>query len=136
MPASMKLTQKDRFQRALLGLAVDEVAGGCFLEKREGDIRGSGDAVRSLEAALWAFANSSSFAEGCLKAVNLGEDADTTAAVYGQLAGAFYGRAGIHGEWVRRLAKRDDIERIASGLYEYGTGRLIPRGDGDIRRLP
>jgi ADP-ribosylglycohydrolase len=115
---------------------VDEVAGGSFLRKPEGEIRGSGYAVRSLEAALWAFANSGSFVEGCLKAVNLGEDADTTAAVYGQLAGAFYGRAGIPEEWLWRLAKRDGIERIASGLCDYGTGRLISGSEADTRRLP
>ena len=60
---------------------------------------GSGYVVRSMEAALWAFHRSSSFEEGCLLAVNLGDDADTTAAIYGQLAGAYYGIDGIPREW-------------------------------------
>ena len=47
--------------------------------------------MKSLEAALWAFHRSESFGDGCLLAVNLGDDADTTAAIYGQLAGAYYG---------------------------------------------
>ena len=51
--------------------------------------------MRSLEAALWTFDESVSFDEGCLLAMNLGDDADTTAAVYGQLAGAFYGEEEI-----------------------------------------
>lgn len=57
--------------------------------------------VKSLEAALWAFYNSEDFQEGCLKAVNLGEDADTTGAVYGQIAGAFYGENGIPDGWIK-----------------------------------
>ena len=100
---------------------IDEIAGGSFLRKSVREIRGSGYVVRSLEAALWAFANSSSFAEGCLKAVNLGEDADTTAAVYGQLAGAFYGCAGIPQQWLDKLARRKLLEQIASGLYRHGN---------------
>jgi ADP-ribosylglycohydrolase len=104
-----------------LGPDVDEIAGGSFLRKSAREIRGSGYVVSSLEAALWAFANSSSFAEGCLKAVNLGEDADTTAAVYGQLAGAFYGCTGIPQQWLAKLARRQLLEQIASGLYQHGN---------------
>jgi ADP-ribosyl-[dinitrogen reductase] hydrolase len=50
--------------------------------------------VDALEAALWAFASASDFRLGALLAVNLGDDADTTGAIYGQLAGAFYGESG------------------------------------------
>ena len=55
------------------------------------EIRARGFVVKSLEAALWAFYNTDSFEDGCLLAVNLGEDADTVGAIYGQLAGAYYG---------------------------------------------
>ena len=55
--------------------------------------------VACLEAALWAFYHGNSFFEGVLLAVNLGEDADTTGAVYGQIAGAYYGDQGIPAEW-------------------------------------
>lgn len=78
---------------------VKEVASGSFKQRSPPEIRGTGYVVRSLEAALWAFHNSDSFKEGCLMAVNLGDDADTTGAVYGQLAGAYYGEAGIPIEW-------------------------------------
>ena len=100
---------------------IDEVANGSFRRKSAREICGSGYVVSSLEAALWAFGNSRSFAEGCLKAVNLGEDADTTAAVYGQIAGAFYGRAGIPQRWLDKLARGPLIEKIAAGLYGHGN---------------
>jgi ADP-ribosyl-[dinitrogen reductase] hydrolase len=60
--------------------------------------------VRSLEAALWAFYRSSTFERGALIAANLGDDADTTAAIFGQLAGAFYGAEAIPESWLERLA--------------------------------
>ena len=100
---------------------IDGVAGGSFLRKAEKEIRGTGYVVQSLEAALWAFANSNSFSEGCLKAVGLGDDADTTAAVYGQLAGVWYGVEGIPEKWRNKLAKRETIEQIADGLHECAT---------------
>ena len=73
--------------------------------------------VQSLEAALWAFYHSDDFRTGCLLAANLGDDADTTAAVYGQLAGAYYGAEGIPLAWREQLALLDTIESLASGLY-------------------
>lgn len=88
-------------------------------------IQGSGYVVDSLEAALWAFYHSNSFEEGCLLAVNLGDDADTTGAVYGQLAGAFYGEEGIPEKWRNRLAKRELIENLADRLYEFGKSKLF-----------
>ena len=78
--------------------------------------------VASLEAALWAFYHGSSFREGALLAVNLGDDADTTGAIYGQLAGAFHGAAAIPEEWRNVLAKRELIERFADALYRLGAG--------------
>ena len=74
--------------------------------------------VKSLEAALWAFYHSTSVGEGCLLAVNLGDDADTTGAVYGQLAGAFYGELGIPQQWRTQLAHASLIESLADGLFD------------------
>ncbi len=96
---------------------IAEIARGSFKQRQPPEIQGSGYVVKSLEAALWAFHNSDSFREGCLLAVNLGDDADTTAAVYGQLAGAFYGEAGIPAEWRSRLAYRELIESLADQLF-------------------
>lgn len=100
---------------------IDRVAAGSYLHREPPEIRGRGYVVASLEAALWAFSRSSTFEEGCLMAVNLGEDADTTGAVYGQLAGAYYGIAGIPEAWLACLAQRDLIESYAEGLLHHGV---------------
>ena len=78
-----------------LGPEIERVTAGSFREREPPEIRGSGYVVECLEAALWALDRSSSFREGCLLAVNLGDDADTTGAVFGQLAGALYCAHGI-----------------------------------------
>jgi ADP-ribosyl-[dinitrogen reductase] hydrolase len=101
---------------------IAAVAGGSFRGRRPPAIRGSGHVVRSLEAALWAFHESATFRDGCLLAVNLGEDADTTAAVYGQLAGAHYGEDGIPAEWRGRLARWEVVDEYAEALYREGVG--------------
>ena len=67
--------------------SIARVAAGSFREKSPTEIKGTGYVVESLEAALWAFWSTKCFDEGALAAVNLGDDADTTGAVYGQLAG-------------------------------------------------
>lgn len=99
---------------------------GSYRDKRSAGIRGSGYVVESLEAALWAFAQSSDFREGALLAVNLGDDADTTGAVYGQLAGACHGAAGIPAEWLATLAHRDLIETFARRLSDRVTAACAP----------
>ena len=101
-----------------LAPAIDEVARGSFRTREPPEIRGTGYVVKSLEAALWAFHRTGDFRSGCLAAVSLGDDADTTGAVYGQLAGAFYGASGIPAEWIERLALREKIEELAAGLFE------------------
>jgi ADP-ribosyl-[dinitrogen reductase] hydrolase len=97
--------------------AVAEIAGGSFKLKSPPGIRGTGYVVHSLEAALWAFYHTGSFEKGCLMAVNLGEDADTTGAVYGQIAGAYYGYQAIPESWREKLALKDTILDYAERLY-------------------
>ena len=99
---------------------IDQIAGGSFLRKTEKQISSSGFVVHTLEAALWGFANSTTFAEGCLKTVNLGDDADSVGAVYGQLAGSLYGIEGIPEKWRNKLAMRETIENLADGLHKAG----------------
>ena len=99
---------------------VNEVAAGSFKRKQPPEIRGRGYVVASLEAALWAFYSSKSFREGALLAINLGDDTDTTGAVYGQLAGAYYGERAIPGTWRSKLAYRLLIEYFAERLYHLG----------------
>jgi len=95
---------------------IAEIAAGSYKRKQSSLIAGTGYVVRSLEAALWAFYRSSSFEEGALLAANLGDDADTTGAVFGQLAGSFYGVQGIPAGWLDKLAMRPFIEQMADGL--------------------
>mgnify|MGYP001545025212 CR=1 FL=1 len=106
---------------------IDAIAAGSFKHKEPPDIVGSGYVVQSLEAALWAFYHGSSFEEGCLLAVNLGDDADTTGAVYGQLAGAFYGVEGIPAGWRERLAMHETILEFADSLFALAN----PIGEGN-----
>jgi ADP-ribosyl-[dinitrogen reductase] hydrolase len=72
--------------------------------------------VKSLEAALWAFDGAADFREAVLRAVNLGDDADTTGAVCGQLAGGYWGEPGIPAAWRDGLAGRDLIEGALTAL--------------------
>jgi len=99
---------------------IDEVAAGSFRQRNPPAIKGSGYVVKSLEAALWAFYHSNSFKEGCLLAVYLGDDADTTGAVYGQLAGAYYGDLAVPPEWLKVLTMRSRIEQLAEQLFKLG----------------
>ena len=81
-------------------------------ERSRESIRSSGYVVDSLEAALWCFATAGSYKDCVLKAVNLGEDTDTVAAIAGDLAACVYGLAGIPQEWLDTLLRRDDIEAL------------------------
>ena len=109
---------KDMWKSSPLTGQVAEVAEGSFKHREPPHIRGTGYVVESLEAALWAFHKSRDFREGALLAVNLGDDADTTGAIYGQIAGAHYGVQSIPAEWRERLTMCDEITAMADGLYE------------------
>ncbi|MGN6545917.1 MAG: ADP-ribosylglycohydrolase family protein [Aureliella sp.] len=100
---------------------IEAIASGSYRGKRPPDIRGSGFVVRSLEAALWAFHDASNFEQAVLRAVNLGDDADTTGAVCGQLAGALWGESGIPPTWRAGLARKDKLERALTGLLQETT---------------
>ena len=95
---------------------IADVAEGSFRRKKPPQIVGSGYVVKSLEAALWAFHDAKDFREAVLRAVNLGDDADTTGAVCGQLAGAYWGESGIPQDWREGLARKDMIEKALGGL--------------------
>jgi ADP-ribosylglycohydrolase len=84
--------------------AIKEVANGSFKTKQPPEIKGSGFVVKSLEAALWAFYHANNFRDGALKAVNLGDDADTTGAVYGQIAGTIFN---IPSNWINIIHKNN-----------------------------
>lgn len=110
---------------------ISEIAAGSYKRKQPPEIRGTGYVVESLEAALWAFYHSTCFEDGCLQAVNLGDDADTTGAVYGQLAGAFYGEQSIPERWRSKLAMYDTIVELADKLLELAGGDRAPYDTSD-----
>lgn len=103
---------------------VMEIVNGSYKQKANGyddGIRGKGYIINALEAALWAFAHDeNSFEIGVLKAISLGDDTDTTAAIYGQLAGAVYGLDQIPQRWQDQLFQREFILTMANGLYLKG----------------
>lgn len=106
---------------------VAALARGGYASKPIARIKGSGYCVESLEAALWCFAHTQSFEEAVLAATNLGDDADTTAAICGQLAGAFYGVGGIPAGWLAKLVMREEIEQMADRLLALAVNpRLTP----------
>jgi ADP-ribosylglycohydrolase len=100
---------------------VQAVAAGAYFAREPPAIRGTGYVVDALEAALWAFATTDDFEAGALAAVNLGDDADTTGAIYGQLAGAHYGIDAIPGHWRDRIALRGTILELADRLHAAAT---------------
>lgn len=110
------------WEQAPLAGRVADVAAGSYLTREPPEIRGTGYVVESLEAALWAFHRTPTYRDGAIKAVNLGHDADTSGAVYGQLAGAFYGAGGIPAEWLEKLAMREQITTLADRLLALAGG--------------
>lgn len=97
---------------------VARLARGEYAGADISTIRGTGYVVASLEAALWAFERTASFEGAVLTAANLGDDADTTAAICGQIAGAFYGADAIPVQWRRPLAMHDQIVAMADALID------------------
>lgn len=98
--------------------SIHHICRRDFICKTENEVKGSGFVVESLEAAIWAFWHTDSFKDAILAAANLGDDADTTAAICGQLAGAYYGRDSIPADWLSALHCKDHIENIALRLAE------------------
>ncbi len=92
---------------------VVALAYGSYKDKSRDDIEAKGYVIKTLESALWAFYNTSTFDEGLILVVNLGDDADTVGAVYGQLAGAYYGVDSIAKAYKDGLMKREFIEDLA-----------------------
>ncbi|HEX2384198.1 MAG TPA: ADP-ribosylglycohydrolase family protein, partial [Acidimicrobiales bacterium] len=101
--------------------AIDAVARGSWRSKQPPAIRGSGYCVDALEAALWAVQGADDFRSAVLRAANLGDDADTTAAIAGQLAGARWGASAIPERWRTRITMADRIASLADNLCAQGA---------------
>jgi len=100
---------------------LEPIINGDFMKKSESEISSSGYAIHSLEAALWSFYHTDTFEAAILKAVNLGDDADTVGAITGQLSGAYYGLYGLYGipmKLLTALGLGCSIKTIADQLVE------------------
>lgn len=89
-----------------------------WTSKTDADIKSSGWVIDTLECALWAFFKFKTWADGALAVVNLGEDSDSAGAVYGALAGIFYGVEAIPQRWVDEMQNADLIREIAENFAE------------------
>jgi ADP-ribosyl-[dinitrogen reductase] hydrolase len=101
---------------------VADIAAGAWKHKEPPAIKGTGYCIAALEAALWAVGRADDFRSAVLRAANLGGDADTTAAIAGQIAGARWGASAIPDAWLNRVVARDRITSLARGLYIAGEG--------------
>ena len=105
---------------------IQEIIDGSYKRKQPPTIIGSGYVVKSLEAALWAFYTTKSYEEAVLKAVNLGDDSDTTGAICGQLAGVYYGIDGIPKRWKEAVTQPNLLQEVANQLLETSATIKIP----------
>ena len=103
---------------------IRTILAGDWRGKMRPEIRSSGYVAHSLEAALWCVGETSDFREAVLLAANLGDDADTTAAITGQIAGALYGREGIPEGWREKVAWSAEITATAHSLL-LGTNSSV-----------
>ena len=95
---------------------VESIINGDYKMKSSHQLTGTGYVIDTLETALWCYWKTSSFKEAVLLAVNMSVDADTVAAVCGQLAGAFYGYEGIPKEWLQVLKMKLELDTLAVGF--------------------
>lgn len=110
--------------------AIAVIAAGVWRGKARNEIASSGYVVHTLEAALWCVDRAEEFEEAVLLAANLADDADTVAAVTGQLAGALWGVSGIPDHWRRRVAWGERIEALALALSDGPVGMVVPGTEG------
>jgi ADP-ribosyl-[dinitrogen reductase] hydrolase len=113
---------KQLFGDVSLHSDIQSIAGGSYKKGgHKAGIRGKGYIVNALEAALWAFwSDGGSFEKGALAAVNLGDDTDTTAAIYGQLAGAYYGYKALPDQWLQHVYAKTFMEKLSKWIAYEG----------------
>ncbi len=105
----------------------ERVLSGRIHEVKRNEIRGSGYVVHTLEASLWAFLRNESFADAIREVVSLGEDADTTGAVTGGLAGTYYGIGAIPEEWFEKIEAREYAGEIINAFVNSLLGSGFER---------
>ena len=129
---------KEWFGKKELHVNILNISRGSYKKQGGYDdgIRGGGYVVKALEAALWAFWSTDSFEKGALAAVNLGDDTDTTAAIFGQLAGAFYGLKQLPTRWVDEIYAKKFIFKICGWLGYEGEQWLSKSQPLKVSAIP
>lgn len=105
--------------------SINNIKNGNYKSKERDEINSTGYVVDSLEAALWSFNTTNSFEEGAILAVNLGGDADTIGAIYGQIAGAYYGEVNIPFKWIKKVYYNHVFYMNADELVSFYSGKPI-----------
>lgn len=114
VPDYLKTLSIDQTEIALYGRLLNQ----NIYELSEENIYSSGYVLHTLEASIWCLMSTENYKDAVLKAVNLGDDTDTTAAVTGGLAGLLYGLNNIPQHWLKQLVRYEDIENLAERLYK------------------
>lgn len=109
--------------------SISSIAQGSYKQKSRDQIKSTGYVIHTLEAVLWAFHNSDSFESGLIKAVNLGGDSDTIGAIYGQLAGAYYGELAIPINWIMDITDSHCFYYIADEFVSYYAGNPVKNSE-------
>ncbi|MBS1756833.1 MAG: ADP-ribosylglycohydrolase family protein [Bacteroidetes bacterium] len=99
----------------------DRLLTGNIYELTDSEIFSSGYVLHTLEASIWCLLTTDNYKAATLKAVNLGEDTDTTGAVTGGLAGLLYGVGTIPQNWMQQIARKEDIEDLANRLRDFAS---------------
>lgn len=121
---AIEAAKRSEVLRARTGFAggIESIMAGSWRGMRRASVHSSGYVAHALEAALWSVGASGGYREAVLRAANLGDDADTTAAIAGQLSGALLGACGIPQDWRARLAWADRITASADALVSKALG--------------
>ena len=106
----------DFFNKKPLHKKVEKIIEGEYFEKNTDEIKSTGYVVDTLESALWSFITTDNFETALLKAVNLGDDADTVGSITGQIAGVYYGYNQIPNRWTKNIAKKEWLKSISHKL--------------------
>jgi ADP-ribosyl-[dinitrogen reductase] hydrolase len=117
-PNILSLSEHKLFERVLTFNATD------WRKLPENDIQSTGYVLHTLEASVWCLLGTDNYQDAVLRAINLGEDTDTTGAVTGGLAGLYYGLGQIPAKWINALAKKDNIMALATRFYQINQHEL------------
>ena len=115
-----KSTKKKQFLRNLIP-PISKIQKGSYKNKTRNQIHSDNNIVHCLEAALWAFYSTSNFENGCILAINLGFNSNAIGAIYGQLAGVYYGFSQIPQRWISKLHQFPHLYELSRHLNQLNS---------------